>query len=268
MKFKPVIMKLFLPVIFFLTTSNAAFSQDTINQTGPNGLKQGYWVMRYPSGIKKYEGYFENGKPTGKLTRYYEDGVKKVLMDYQPDGKTVYATFYYNNGKKAAKGKYVSTKKDSTWNYYSYYSEKLRSKEFYDNGAKEGVATKYYEDGTISEELEFMDDMQHGTWKQYYENEEVRLEGFFEMGNRTGEFKTYYPSGKIETTGFFLDNLMHDTWTYFNEEGEVEMEIKYNKGIPENPEILNEQQKEFFEKIEENKGKIPEPDINDLVPGQ
>lgn len=244
------------------------FSQthDTLfNQTDANGMKQGFWKATFDNGKLKYKGYFKNGKPLGFFVRYYEDGTRKAVMNYLEDGHTVDVSLYYQDDSLAAKGKYVDMKKEGAWLYYSFYNHALTCRESYSNGKKNGLSVKYYPSQVISEELEYHNDLKDGEWKQYYENGTLRLIAHYAKNNRDGEYKVYYPSGNKQVEGSFKNDKLEGKWIYYNDDGKPDLELVYVNGEVQNPEQLEERQKEMFKFIEESKGKYPEPDETNFL---
>jgi len=233
---------------------------DTIfNQQDKLGEKTGWWKGTYPDGTTRYYGYFENGTPVGLMKRYRDDGTLQAKI-YFHENNEAFAKLYYNDGNLAAEGKYVNMKKDSLWKYYSFYSHELMAKERYKSGVKDSLSIKYYENGQVFEKLCWENGKKDGKWIQYFENGKLKLKGHYEDGTRKGDFKTYYPNGSLETDGKYKDNLMTGNWVFYLPDSTEEMSIEFEAGKAKNPEKLLKKQREFLKLIEENKGKIPEPE--------
>jgi len=202
------------------------------------------------------------------MKRYYEDGTLLAIQYFYKNSEYSYTKLFYNNGHIAAEGKYINTLKDSTWRYYSFYDKTLRLEENYTKGKKQGVSTKYYPNGKPAEIITWKDDIKNGQWLQFFENGQLKLKAFYINDKRSGDFNTYWPNGKNETIGKFENNLMEGEWKYFDEEGNQKIKVIYKNGVAQNPEAIEKAQKEIFELIEKNKGKIPEPKEEDLLPMQ
>src|ERR1035437_3386097 len=137
----------FISFTISLICNLQSFAQpgDTIfNQTDKQGLKQGFWKVKYPNGLVKYSAYFKNDKPAGLMKRYFEDGTIKAVMVFDATGIKAKTKLYYQDGPLAAEGNYVNSLKDSTWNYYSYYTKTLSNRENYVKGKKNGLSVSYY----------------------------------------------------------------------------------------------------------------------------
>ena len=241
---------------------------DTVwNQRDQEGKMQGYWEKYTPDSILVYKGYFRDGKPLGKFYRYYENGRLKALMDHDPDGIHSFARLYYQNGNLAAEGRYYNQSKDSTWLYYSYYTLAVASSENYARGEKQGPSYVYYPDGTIAESKEWDRNLAHGPWKQYYEDSLLRLESNMKTGEIHGTYQVYSRTGNLLVKGQYNEGHMDGTWEYYNVDGGLEYRLKYKNGTNLDEEDYYRKAMEYQKEIEKNLGTIPEPDINDLIPG-
>jgi antitoxin component YwqK of YwqJK toxin-antitoxin module len=255
--------------LFVITACSLSFvyaQSDNINQTDANGMKQGFWRVTYENGKTKYEGSFKDNKPVGLLKRYYDDGTIKAEINFGKTGKKAYAKMYYQNGLIAGEGNFIESMRDSIWKFYSFYDSTIRTIESYKNGIKDGPSSKYYTNGKVAEELTYQENKKSGPWRQYFEDGTLKLKATYINDKREGEYIMNYPSGKPETKGVFTNNLMEGSWIYLDEEGKTTMTIQYINGIPQNTKEMDKKNEEFFKKIEENKGKIPEPDETNAVP--
>jgi antitoxin component YwqK of YwqJK toxin-antitoxin module len=246
---------------------NNSSAHDTLfNQTNAKGQKQGYWKTLYSNGHIKYQGYFKNDKPVGEFKKYFEDNTPKAILNYEQDGITVRAKLFYENGELAAQGKYLGTKKDSTWNYYSYYDKTLTNQETYRNGAKQGISYKYYPSGRICEEMNWLSGSREGERKQYYEDGKIKCLTTFKNNNKNGLYRVYYDNDQIELEGSYLNDVMTGKWLKYDETGKLMSTVEYINGKASNEKELNKKEQEYFKMVEQNKGKFAEPDINDFVP--
>lgn len=261
-------MKYTFLIIHFIICSLTVFSQDTVfNQTDAKGLKQGIWKKYYPSGKLMYQGNFKDNKPTGEMRRYYDSGVIKALFLYNEKGDYSSATLYYEDGTPASKGYYSNSERDSIWEFYSYYSKKLKSKERYVKGKREGFAYQYFDHGGIAEKIMWKNNMKHGIWEQYFEDGTLRLKSNYTASKLNGDFVVYQGRNNILVKGKYKDNLPEGLWTFYNENGVVSENIKYVNGKPENEAQLTEKQQEYFRKLDKNIGRYSEPVPEDLFPG-
>jgi antitoxin component YwqK of YwqJK toxin-antitoxin module len=246
-----------------------AQSNDTTNQLDANGVKTGYWEKKTPDGNLIYQGYFKDGKPTGEMRRYHDTGELKAVMNYKEESERIKTRFFYTDGELAAEGYYVQNQKDSLWNYYSFYSATVTASEMYVKGQKHGLEKKYYNNGNLSEEVEWNNNVKHGKWNQYYENGTRKLVSFYSYGKVSGPYLVYGEAGDPYIKGQFVDNEQDGTWYFYDPDGNIKSELVYKKGVVENEEELIEKDLEFFNTIEENirLQKFKEPTIEDVIPG-
>ncbi len=255
--FTIVILAFYQPTFSQTTFSSAT---DKINQTDNQGKKQGYWEMKFPNGNLRYKGFFKNNKPIGEFTRFYDTGVVQAIMIFDELGTKARATLFYNNGEKAATGNYINTKKDSIWEYYSFYTNNRIAKETFKNGVRHGISIIYFENGRHFQELNWQNDQKHGAWKQFYENGNIKVQGNYINNQKSGPFTTFYIGGLIDTKGNYINGSMEGFWEFYDEEGKLLTKIEYVNGRPVNEEELIRNQQELFKMIESRRGKIPEPD--------
>ena len=242
---------------------------DTLwNQYDQSGKKYGWWKKNYPDGTLMYKGFFVDDSPRGTLIRYFENGEKKAIMHFSQDGKSAFSTLYYMNGELAAEGKYEGTNKDSTWKYYSYYTHTLSLVENYNAGIKNGPSMKYYDNGLVAESIDWESNIKQGKWNQYFEDGSLRLSSYFVNNKLAGPYKVFASPGKIAMDGNYNDGKMDGKWTYYNENGIIESELLYENGKALNDSILDEKSRKFIEELEKNLGTIPEPDLENFIPGE
>ena len=234
--------------------------QDTVfNQLNSRGQKTGFWKVYYENGKVRYTGFFENDQPAGEMKKYYPGGILQAHMIYERSGKVSRVKLFYKSGKLSAEGKYIGNVKDSVWNYYSSYDERLALHETYELGMKNGMSFKYYSNGNISEIIEWDNDLEHGRWEQYYENGDIRLKSSYLHGMRNGPFQSFHPGGKPSITGAYNNGYMNGKWTYFDEDGREDFSAEYIDGKMLPNEYYDKRVEEFSKKIRDIAGDIPEP---------
>lgn len=258
----PIVCLLFFPHI--IAGASASQSDTVWNQTDDRGWKQGYWKKYYPNGEVLYRGFFRNDTPVGKFERYYDNGKIKAVLLHTGRSETVYATMYFQNGQAGAVGKYTGQKRDSIWNYYSYYTGTLSCQESYSMGHKDGPSFKYYPEGTMAELLYFRNGMKHGKWTQFYEDSTLRLSAVYDMDQLHGKYCIYNRNQIKVLDGTYLQGKKDGDWKFYDDEGKITYTVQYSNG-----EILDEKDREkwideFMKDLEKNFGRIPEPDINNF----
>lgn len=258
---------IFSIILIFSGVNTFASESDTLwNQTDNLGKKQGYWHGFFENGKPKYSGFFKNNKPLGEMKRFYESSSLKAIINFGSDGIKAKAKIFYENGNIAGEGNYINSLKDSVWKYYSYYDKSLKLTETYKNGSKEGYTKKYYTGGKVAEAIFYKNNKSNGKWMQYFEDGTLKQQADLLDDKRSGEFTTFYPTGQVEMKGHFANNIMTGDWIYYETNGKEKMKITYKNGVAQNSQQLKEEEKSFFEMIDKNKGKIPEPSEDNIQP--
>ena len=260
---------IFLLLCVFLNGQGTASSGDTIfNQTDKQGLKQGFWKVKYPNGAIKYTVYYKNNKPLGVMKRYFDDNTLMAELVFSLNTAKIKAKLYFQGGPLAAEGIYSQKDvKDSIWNYYSFYTKNLTSRENYINGKKEGISYAYFSDGKVAEERSWKKGLSDGIWKQYFENGTNKFSTFFIGGKCEGVFILNYPDNRVELTGMYKDDKREGKWIHYNVEGKEDSIIEYKDGVALNAAELETKEQKLLEEIDKQKGKIPEPDETNIMPG-
>ena len=89
----------------------------------------------------------------------------------------------------------------------------------------------------------------------------------FINGKRHGEFILNYPNKLTEWKGYYKNDKRDGLWKHFDPEGNKNVSIEYRDGEPVNAAELDAKEQEFLKEIEKQKGKIPEPDETNFLPG-
>ena len=187
-------------------------------------------------------------------------------MRFSDDGKSAYAILFYMNGELAAEGKYLGAIKDSTWNYYSYYTHTLSLVENYNAGKKNGPSVKYYDNGGVAEIIDWESDIKNGKWLQYFEDGSLRLSSSYTNDNTDGPYRVYTAPDLPAIDGKYTNGKMDGTWKYYNEKGDLEYELLYDNGKALNDSVLEAKSQKFIEDLEKSLGTIPEPDFENIIP--
>jgi antitoxin component YwqK of YwqJK toxin-antitoxin module len=253
-------LSLFLAVLIIQPSLSYAQQADTLNRTDSKGMKQGYWIKKYPGGRIQYEGFFLNDKPAGTFKRYYEKGQIQSVQEFSSDGSWSDATFYHTNGFIASKGRYIGQSKEGKWQFFSEKTEGyLICEEDYLNNQKNGISLKYYPGKKLCEKLTYVKDIKSGDWTQYYPNGQICVSGFYSDGRLQGKFTVFFENGQPEYSGQYLDDARNGEWTRYDRDGNVKTKIKYMTGRAVNPELYI-RETAYLDSLERNKGKIADPE--------
>lgn len=252
--------KIITIALLIICSSIQVFSQEKneINQTDENGLKQGYWEKSYPNGTIQYSGTFKNNRPVGQFKRYNQEGDLVAEMNYQETSERVYTKFYYPGKILRAEGYFLNKLKDSVWVYYTEDGSKINEVP-YVNDKKHGTEKKFYTSGALSEISVWNNGINDGLTKRFYESGAVMMRIFYNNGKLDGEYNVYDAEENILIQGQYKNNKREGKWLYYKENGHIENELNYVNGIADNQEELELLENEQIKQLENNKGKIQDP---------
>lgn len=99
-----------------------------------NGLKNGYWEIRYPNTIlQQQELFFDDGKLNGRNVNYYNNGNLMSEGTFDEDKKVGEWKWYYESGQLQCTVKYEDDEKKGDQLFYSESGIEAK-KEVYENG--------------------------------------------------------------------------------------------------------------------------------------
>ncbi len=245
-------------VLILLSAANSAA------QVPENGSQKGeYKESFFDNGNIRYKGFFLNGRPVDTLTRFYNGGIIQAQQKFFTGSDSSFVILYYQSGKKAAEGLFIGREKTGTWNYYSFYNGRLALKENYLQGNRHGFTCKYYDNDEIAEKMEWKNGQKDGLWEQYYQDGTLRLKANHIEGLRHGKFVSFNSAGNKSIEGQYVEGVMHGSWTYYDD-GKIDFVAEYEMGKMLPNEEVEKRAREFNKLIEENIGKIPEPNLNGI----
>jgi antitoxin component YwqK of YwqJK toxin-antitoxin module len=253
--------------ILLLTYSSAIFCQTdkSVNQTDPQGRKQGHWIKRNPDQTIIYDGYFKDDKPTGEFRRYYEDKTLKSVLNFSSNGKEASAVLYHQNGNIASKGKYVNQQKEGKWQFFSaIIKDCLISEETYSHNLRNGLSVKYYPDSTIAEKINYVNDIKQGEWTRYYPSGAMLLKSKYVNGNVEGKFESWFEDGQIEFSGQYKNDARDGLWLIYNPDGTIKYRVEYTNGIINDKQLEIDESK-FLDSLEINKDRIQDPEKTGIL---
>jgi antitoxin component YwqK of YwqJK toxin-antitoxin module len=240
-------------------------SASELNKSDQQGRKQGHWIKKYPDQTVMYDGYFKNDNPVGEFRRYYETKVLKSLLVYNEAGNEAIATIYHSNGFISSKGKYVNQLKEGKWQFFSIsINGYLILEETYTRNLRNGISLKFYPDSVVAEKLFYVNDIRQGEWIQYYPNGEVSLKSSFLNDKINGKFEVWYENGRKQFSGQYKNDTRDGLWQIFNPDGTIKYKIQYVEGIAQDRQ-MDIDGSEYLDKLEKNKGKIPDPEKSGVI---
>lgn len=252
---------------YLLAFSVAAASQTDmqLNKTDLQGRKQGHWIKKYPDESIMYDGNFKDDHPVGEFKRFFENQTLKSVLIYSEDGRNAIATIYHQNGFISSKGTYNDQMKEGKWQFFSEITNGyLISEEHYSKNIKNGLSLKFYPDSTIAEKLTYLNNTKQGEWIQYYPTGKVCLKSNYLNGKINGKFEFWYDNGAIEFSGEYKNDSRDGHWVIFNKDGSIKYKLDYISGITKDRQ-MDIDESAFLESLENNKGKIADPEKTGVV---
>lgn len=248
--------KFFIFNLLLAASITFAMAQNTINQLGSNGLKQGSWEEKTPSGTTK--GTYSNDKKDGCWTSYAADGKLTKIENFKlglRDGITieidqrgylVSESYYVNNllegtAKKFFYGTNLASSIDYLHGkingkkkiYYENSAGKLTEESEYKDDVKNGASTFYSINGDPVAEYTYVNNMLQGVQKTYFAGKKIMSEQEFNQNVENGFSKEYYENGKLKSEGFYVKGVLSGVWKSYNEEGILLEEGSYINGEKE-----------------------------------
>lgn len=230
----------------------------SVNKLDKSGKKQGFWTKKYKNGVVAYEVYFKDDKPVGTHKRYHQNGKLMAKLVFDDKGEWTDAELFNDKAMLIAKGKYKNKKKEGLWTLYK--DSLVVGQENYTDDKKNGVSKTFYiTSGKIAEEKHWKNGLEDGMWRQYHQNGKLRLEAKIIKGVRNSTFIKYHDNGRVEIKGAYKNDKMNGVWIYYDRDGKEQNRTTYKDGKAENQKELDKKQKEYLDKLEQNKGRIVDP---------
>jgi antitoxin component YwqK of YwqJK toxin-antitoxin module len=253
-------------VCFLLVSLSAAAQPDQgLNQTDPQGRKQGHWIKKNPGETVIYEGYFKDDHPVGEFKRYFENQRIKSILTYSDDGRTAKAVMFHPNGNISTKGTYIDQMKEGKWEFFSEGVKGYRiSEEYYKKNLRNGISLKFYPDSAIAEKVNYVDDIKQGEWIEYYPTGVISLKSFYHNGKVNGKFEVWYENGAIEYSGQYKNDMKDGLWTIYNKDGSLKYSLEYQMGFTPNKQMETDESR-FIDSLENNRGKIADPEKTGII---
>ena len=172
-----------------------------------DGIKEGFWIEYYaPTGdinsivqMKKFEGYYANGKREGEGKEYSEKGDMKWNGQYKNNVINGMGTMMESDGA-AYTGIYTDGIKEGEFSII--YPNGIKAEGIYIGGKKNDLWTEWYSNGNKKSEIPYTNDqIINGTCNLYYEN------------------------GKLSEVKNYLDGKLSYSYTKWYDNGVKEMEL-------------------------------------------
>src|SRR5437899_2743502 len=94
------------------------------------------------------------------------------------------------------------------------------------------VERSYFPDGSLQEEIHYLDSTPHGWWRKWHPNGALASEKLMRHGSPHGRVQSWYPTGQPECDLFMLNGFGEGRWVTYQPDGSV-LSLKYVlKGRP------------------------------------
>lgn len=114
----------------------------------PRGGREGPWVFWYPSGQKKQQLSYVDGKPEGPGYQWYESGQKQFDGAFSKGRREGRVTLWHPNGQKRSVATFKDGRPQGLWTSWHANGRKKREGT-YEDGEPVGTWTVWDEDGGI-----------------------------------------------------------------------------------------------------------------------
>ncbi len=221
---------IFMFLLTFGTTN--VLAQEGYNQYDHVGLRHGKWKKNFEDTKQvRYEGQFEHGKEIG-LFKFYKlvskKGVLTATKSFNDSDQIAQVTFLASNGKTISKGKMNGKTYMGEWLYYHNDSDKVMTKEAYDDDGKLiGEKQVYFENGQLAETLFYKNGKEDGNAINYSEKGIILKDFNFKNGELHGAYKDYTSKGELIVDGQFKNGKKKGIWKYY-ENGELVNEKNFS----------------------------------------
>jgi antitoxin component YwqK of YwqJK toxin-antitoxin module len=162
---------------------------------------------------------------TGKLKRWYQDGSIMYETEFE-NGSGVDKAYYEN--------------------------ERIKHREIYTDGKKDGLWTYWYKNGQKELEINYKDGKEDGLETQWYENGQKRLEGTHKDGKKDGISRAWNKNGVLLYKIFYNNGEWNkkDIRT-FPHEGDPDYVLSVNvqECIKEKDSIIKKFNKSFYKEL-------------------
>lgn len=219
-------------IIFLTFATLNVQAQEVYNQFDENQERHGKWKKNFKDTKQvRYEGQFEHGKEIG-LFKFYKLVRKKSVLTatkaFNLNNDITEVTFLASNGGIISKGNMNGKKYIGEWLYYHNDSDKVMTKENYnDEGLLDGEKLIYFENGQLAEQLLYENGKKEGNVKNYSEKGIVIKDYNYKTGELHGSYKDYTPKGELIVEGQFKNGKKHSIWKYY-ENGELTKEKNFS----------------------------------------
>ena len=94
-----------------------------------------------------------------------------------------------------------------------------------------GLVIEYYDINHIKTEINLIDGLKDGAFKQYYRNGKIQVESKFNKGELTGKFNSFHENGNEQIIAFYKKNLKMGSFEEFYDDKKLKICGSYFMGV-------------------------------------
>ena len=99
------------------------------------------------------------------------------------------------------------------------------------NQKSNGLIKEYYEDGSVKEEVFFVNGVKEGSRKIWYANGKISKSGVMKDDRWHGEYKEWYSTGEPKVSGHYFEGKQDGEWKFYDKEGNALPDLFFKNGV-------------------------------------
>ena len=99
------------------------------------------------------------------------------------------------------------------------------------NGPRNGLIKEYYEDGSVKEEVFFVNGVKEGNRKIWYANGQISKSGVMKDDRWHGQYEEWYSTGEPKVSGHYFEGKQDGEWKFFDKEGNALPDLFFKNGV-------------------------------------
>ena len=206
-----------LVVLVIVLNCSGLNAQEKINTFDENGKRTGVWKKYYNNNRIRYHGQFEAGKEVGVFKFYsaLNSDHPVAIKVYDGDSSLVNVKFYSVKGVLESEGAMENKNRTGKWMYYHKDGKTIIAEEMYQQEELNGESRTFYENGKITEILNYKNGKLHGKVMRYSEEGTLLDDLLYAEGKMHGLAKYYNTKGELIYTGNYENDEKVGKWEYF-----------------------------------------------------
>lgn len=230
-----------------------------------NFLLDSLWIFYAENGDTTETIYYVQGKKNGFHKKYYtrlDSGINTVKSKelYVNDKRQGFSYYYYTNGKIHYKIEYEDNYKHGKGYEYNRSGRLIAIEEYrYNNlvsrravnrydkdGEKTGAWVEVFDNGNIKSEINFVDNIPNGTYKEFSPTGKIIKVEKYQKGKKVSEIKDptphdtlelqelrvekdFYPNGQLMYEKTYRDSIPYGTHIFYKKNGDIKKAKIYNQ---------------------------------------